>query len=459
MKPKIWLSVAVFILAAKYMQAQQKVYSLEEVLQKSLQYPSLSAKKELLEQQKLNKKLVQQQALPEIHVQGQQSYGTYQTVPGSFFPLPGIYNSSGSNKNGVGSAIGPNLYTSALLQWDFMQFGRIQKRVAVADSGIGLSGAVLSLEEFRVQSMATRKYFAVLQSAALLNILKADVKRLSGLLQLLESQSGAGLRPGADTLLIKSALLQSQNKINDQQALLETSLLQLASLIGEDTADFSIDTSLYRRFTSERTIMENKSEQHPYLNYLKAAIGVSHAQLEAVKKDVYPSVGLLAGTGVRGSGIEADGNINKNIGALWSNNTGSYLVGVGITWNLSSLFQNKIKQMIASRELAAAKSNYQEGQLQLNTLYATAVARWKQQQQKLADARLAYTSAQQAYDLYTVRYENGLINLIELLQLQKSLQDAESNYITSIASWWNELIDQSEALGNPSFILNAINHN
>ncbi|WP_253810050.1 hypothetical protein, partial [Hydrotalea flava] len=66
----------------------------------------MSAKKELVEQHLLNKKLVQQQTFPEVHAQAQQSYGSYQTMPGSFFPLLGLYNSSGSNKNGAAAGSG-----------------------------------------------------------------------------------------------------------------------------------------------------------------------------------------------------------------------------------------------------------------------------------------------------------------------------------------------------------------
>lgn len=436
--------------------AQKKIYTLEDVWQKTLQYPSVSAKKELVEQHLLNKKLVQQQTFPEVHAQAQQSYGSYQTMPGSFFPLLGLYNSSGSNKNGAAAGSGANLYASAVLQWNFMQFGRIKKNIEVADAAIQLSKADQSQEAFKLQSTATRYYFAALQSAALLTILKSDAQRLADLLDLLKMQSDAGLRPSADTLLIKSAFLQAKNRINDQEASLETSLLQLASLTGEDADNISIDTSLYHRFNSDENFTQNSLQNHPYLNYLNAAVDYSNAQLEAVKKEVYPSIGLLAGTGIRGSGIDAAGNVNKNLSAPWNNNVGSYLIGVGVTWNLSSLYQNKTKQKIAGHEIASAKANYAASQLQLNTLYASALASWKQQCQKLKDAQIAFKSSQEAYDLYTVRYESGLINLIELLQLQKSLQDAESNYVNAIASYWNELIDLSEAIGKPSLLLNAI---
>ena len=73
------------------------------------------------------------------------------------------------------------------------------------------------------------------------------------------------------------------------------------------------------------------------------------------------------------------------------------------------------------------------------------------------DAQTALNASQQAYDLYVTRYESGLINLIELLQLQKTLQDAENNYVTATAAYWNELINQSESTGSLSLLLSQIN--
>ena len=112
---------------------------------------------------------------------------------------------------------------------------------------------------------------------------------------------------------------------------------------------------------------------------------------------------------------------------------------------------------MAEKEIQSAKADYEEANLQLKTSYSTAVSRWKQQRARLIDAHTALEASQQAYDLYVIRYENGLINLIELLQLQKTLQDAEINYVTATGAYWDELINQSESAGNLSLLLSQIN--
>ena len=447
------------LLLSQSLYAQKKVYSLEQVWQKTLaQYPSLSSKKYDIEREELNKKVVKKEWLPEVNFQGQQSYGSFQGVSGSFFPLPGNYNTSGVTKNFNDQDKNIfNLYASTVLQWNFLQFGRIKSKVNVADAAIQVRNTALSQEQLQLQIAAAQQYFDVLQRTAFLSTAKADVKRLQDLLELSKAQANAGLRPGADTLLVKSNYFQIKGQANDQKALLQTAMIRLSALIGEEANSFTVDNSFYdsSNIASQVPFKDSISE-HPYLQFLKANTLYANAKLNAVKHEPYPSVGLLAGTGIKGSGINPSGLADNNFSEPWKNPTGSYLVGIGITWKLSSLFENKVKQKMAEKEIEAVKANYDEGKLQLESSYNAAVSRWKQQREKVIDARIALDASHQAYDLYVTRYENGLINLIELLQLQKTLQDAENNYLKAKGAYWNELINQSESAGSLQLLLSQI---
>ena len=460
MRYKIIISATFWCLILSHdAHAQKKIYSLAEIWQKTAeQYPSLSSKKYQLDRQQLTKQLINKERLPDLNIQSQQSYGSYEGVSGAFFPLSGIYNVSGNNKlqNTQANSVS-NFYTSAVLQWNFLQFGKTKAKLKVADAAIAVSSASLSQEELQLKLTASQQYFTVLKSAALLAVNKADVQRLKDLFELSKAQADAGLKPGADSLLVKSNYYQLKGRVNEQEAILETAMLQLAALINEDVNSFTIDTSLYRINVPEKVLVPDDSlSNHPYLKYLKANTNYSKASLEAVKRLPYPSAGLLAGTGIRGSGIDNNGIANNGFSAPWKNNTTGYLIGVGITWNLSSLYQNRLKQKIAEKEIATANANYDEANLQIKTSYTAAVRRWQQQKEKVSDSRIALDASQQAYELYVTRYESGLINLIELLQLQKTLQEAENIYIKAKADYWDELINQSASIGNLSFLLTQL---
>ena len=112
---------------------------------------------------------------------------------------------------------------------------------------------------------------------------------------------------------------------------------------------------------------------------------------------------------------------------------------------------------MAEKQIQSANANFEEGKLQLETAYNAAVVRCQQRKEMLLDAGTALEASREAYDLYVTRYETGLINLIELLQLQKTLQDAENNYVKATRAYWSELINQSESIGSPQLLLSQPN--
>ncbi|MGV3656861.1 MAG: TolC family protein [Chitinophagaceae bacterium] len=451
------LAVILSLLHQPAVFAQVKPYSLPEIWQLVLNnYPSLKAKKETVEKQELQKELVKQSFLPEMNVQAQQSFGSLQNVPGSFFPLPGIYTTTGSNKTNADAATGANLYTSALVQWNFMQFGRRHKQLQVADAFVNISNAMLKQEKWRLLSEATRLYFSALANQAAILVARAETSRLTEMFDLLQSQSAAGLRPGADTLLLKASLLQTTAKEHDHLAAYKTILVQLAALAGIDKAQLAVDTTIFNRVAMALPGAHEALKNHPYLQVLEARIQLAESEKEFIKKDLYPSIGLLAGIGLKGSSIGTDGAVHKGYGAPWQNASGTYLAGVGLTWNFSSLYQNKTKQAIAIREIEAARADRDAGHLQLQAQYAAALSGWEEQHRKLMVSKASLQASREAYSLYEVRYQSGLISLIELLQLQKTLQDAESAYVTTVAAYWNELLNHAETIGDPSLLLSLI---
>ncbi|GAC1425755.1 MAG: hypothetical protein NVS9B7_07460 [Flavisolibacter sp.] len=454
------VSIALIVLLYFNSLQAQKLYSLPDVLKKTLdKYPSLVSKGNAIKQQVLRRHLINTEQLPEISFQGQQSYGTFQTISGSFFPLPGIYNTSGMEKNiGQTSNAVFNLYNSAVLEWNFLQFGRVKSKLAQADAAVQVGTKALLMEQLRLNIASTRAYFAVLESEDLLSKARADMDRLKELLDVTESQASAGLRPAADTLLLKSTFLRARGAFYDQQGFFETSMIELGSLIGEEPDSFKVDKKLYDNINSKEHFLSLDSLQNnPYLNYLKSEISYANETLKYVKRLAYPSVGLLAGAGIRGTGFDRNGLASRNILAPLQNMSSNYLAGIGITWKLSSLYQNKIKQNDAGLAIESAKADYEAAAIQLKSFYTAALRRSQFQRQKVLDAKIALQSSRQAYDLYVVRYNTGLINLIELLQIQKTLQEEEVNYSKSLGYYWIELINQSESMGNLSLLSSHIN--
>jgi outer membrane protein TolC len=93
----------------------------------------------------------------------------------------------------------------------------------------------------------------------------------------------------------------------------------------------------------------------------------------------------------------------------------------------------------------------------METAMNAVVSRIDQQKQQVMNNRLAEQEARNAYDLYLVRYEGGLISLTELLQIQSFLQLAEKEFIEAQQVLWNLLITQAEVSGDFNYLATQLN--
>ncbi|KEQ29913.1 hypothetical protein N180_19945 [Pedobacter antarcticus 4BY] len=94
MKYFLQMSLVLFILWSKSSQAQQiHTLSLKEAWEQANDnYPGLHERKYLIEEFKIRKKEAQSQALPQVQLQAQSSFGTLNGSAGAFFPVPGVFN-------------------------------------------------------------------------------------------------------------------------------------------------------------------------------------------------------------------------------------------------------------------------------------------------------------------------------------------------------------------------------
>ncbi|MGY0038020.1 TolC family protein [Pedobacter sp. NJ-S-72] len=130
------------------------------------------------------------------------------------------------------------------------------------------------------------------------------------------------------------------------------------------------------------------------------------------------------------------------------------MVGVGLTWNISNIYTGSLEKKRTAKVLEGSKFTYDLQKLQMNTALQAVTSRIDQQLKQVTNTRLALGKAQQAYELYLSRYESGLINLTELLQIQSLLQQVEKNAIEVQQEFWNLLIKRAELSGDFSYLSN-----
>ncbi|MDO8992186.1 MAG: TolC family protein [Daejeonella sp.] len=455
-KYQLYLAMAFLLLVSTRSYSQNdKHISISEAWDAAFaNYPGLTEKKAQIRESEYRKTEVKNGFLPQVQVQLQNTYGSYAGSTGAFFPLPGIFNVSGNNRlNGQPDAAA-NSYGSVLMDWKLFEFGKQRKEVEAAKYAVEEAGSNFNVAKLQLQTKVTKLYINILYNQSKLEWAKENVTRVKEILNLSKSLSEAGLKPGADILLASSSYLQTLAELDDWNGKLSSSRIQLTEVVPLLPESILLSTNRFLTTLAGITGTDSVSNAHPYLDVIGTRILYDRTQEQIAARKIFPFVSLLGGLSSRGSGIGKDGTASTGWSSGFNNTSNNYLVGVGLTWNISSAYNSTVERKRAGQKLLATRSRYDLQALELNTGFQSVSTRIDEQLKQVMKTTQAVQNARNAYDLYLSRYESGLINLTELLQIQLLLQQSEKINIEAYQQLWEQEILRSELSGDFNKISN-----
>lgn len=452
MKHRHYLLTALFVCSLATAFGQQRYVSLAAAYEAAIrQYPGIMAKQAEIKASRYREKQVASQNLPQANLQLQNSFGTLESSVGSFFPLPGTFNVSGNQA--PGSDVTHTTYASIVADWEIYSFGKHRKEKQAAARQVEESKSGLNAYELSLKSTVSRLFFTVLHHQVKLDWANRNTERVNDILKLSISLASAGLTPGADTALASSSHLQIQS-----DHFLWTGMFQASKLaLNEFTAlgDFHVNSAPFLSLSTLNSPQTSLSA-HPVLAHWSDKIGVQRSLMEAENKRALPSLSILGGLSSRGSG--ADNHwVSKEWKDGFRHGKNNYLVGLGMKWSLTGIYQSKLAHKKIEQTMRIAEAEYQLRERQLQTAIQSSEAKLREQRKQVGNTNAAVERAKEAYFLYRTRYENGLINLTELLQIQQLLQQAEAKQIDAFKGYWEQLIARAEASGTFESLVDILN--
>ncbi|WP_118196461.1 TolC family protein [Albibacterium indicum] len=440
-KPWNYLLILFLIISFLHTFAQKTEVKLYQVYNTALErYPGVNERVAAIHAAQLDQKLIKSKQLPQAKLQLQNSFGTLESSSGAFFPLPGMFNINGStDSDDINTSF--NMYGSVLADWEIFSFGKLNAEHQASNLKVQEAVSDLSIYELDLQSLISRLYLKILYNDVRLKWSQDNVSRINEIYKVSKVLAAAGLTPGADTALASSSYYQLLSEEDLLRGKLQASKHQLNEFLSVDLnqKDFSSHRFLTAR---PHKLATQNQRKHPYLDKLAHQIEYQNLQQKLAERSMLPSVSLLAGLSSRGF------SHRRNDGGGWANSfdnqASNYLVGVGLTWNITGLYDKNLEKRRAAELGKMAQSSYQQQELRIDAGVRSASSQISEQIKQVAKTKLGVEKAEQAYLLYRTRYENGLINLTELLQIQLLLQLAEEKQIEAFRGLWEQVIIHSE---------------
>lgn len=421
-------------------------------------YPGLGVKNNAIDAAKLNARAVKSNTLPQIKTQLQNTYGTYEGSAGAFFPQPGFFNVSGAPNAQDGSSMAANSFGSATIEWELFSFGRSAKENEAATMLFEKKVDEKEAYTLSLKKTLSERYITLLYNDAKLAWSKSNTERLDEIRKISSGLVASGLKPAADSLLASSSFIQAMGEYDKWNGNKSASYIKLQELYGAETISFSASTQRFFHVMGRQDLKLNQTLplSHPVLNALNKQFQYYTLSGEAQKRATMPSLRLLSGYAYRGTGVSTNGNSSGAWKNGFNNSTNNMLVGIGLTWNITSIYTNRLKGDSFFKEATSTKLLQAQYEQAMEADLSASQTKIFWQFKQIQKSELAVRHAKNAYNMYLARYKSGLIALSELLQIRILLEQAENNHIEASNTYWMLLAYEAELTANFDYLFNNL---
>lgn len=447
----LWLTCLSMTLQAQ----EQSSITLGSLWQKvEHNYPGLQAQQALITAKASQQQAVKSQALPQFKIQAQNSYGTFEGSNGAFFPQAGFFNVSGTPNLLEGTDQTFNTFGSAVVEWEVFAFGKQQQENQAAHAHYNQQVAQKEVYILQLKKELALRHIQNLYATANFDWMNKNADRLKSIELITEGLALSGLKPVADKLLAHSSYLQAAGQQSYWTGNKQATHIALTELIGESIP--ALDGTHVLQFLTfpletPPTSAPVETLEHPMLAQYKQEASYFEHSSKSVARAGLPSVKVLGGYAIRGTGIQTNTATDKWKDGF-SNSVDNYLVGVGITWNFSSLFTNQYKKKALNQQAESAEKKHQTYEQALHANIEASQVQLTEQVHQLQQTHQAIVHATEAYTMYMARYKSGLITLSELLQIQQLLEQAEKTHIEATQQYWLQLVTTATLTADFDFL-------
>ncbi|MDY0990463.1 TolC family protein [Flavobacterium sp. CFBP9031] len=436
--------------------------SLKEAVKTGLEnYGSIRAKNNYTNASKETLKQSRRDYLPNLNLSAQQDYGTVNGQNGPLYGFGGLGVASSGlplPEQNWNSAFGALYLVN--MNWDFFTFGKTQEKINLSKIDVQAKEKDLQQEKFQQEIKISAAYLNLLASQRLLISQQKNLDRAEVFKKTAVARVKNGLLAGVDSTLATAEVSKAKIALNLARNFVKEQNNKLVDLMGVAPQDFVTDTLFVTQIPKE-LIQGNAANDslHPLLQLYKTKIDYSNQQVKLFKRFYYPTMSAFGVLQTRASGFDNTYATDQNAFSrnYWDGvnpDRTNYLVGVGITWNLTTPFRSS-KQVSAQKFVSQAlQEEYNQADRELKSQLNFAEDKIKITLENYAEAPIQVDAAKRAYVQKSTLYKNGLTDLTDLTQTMYVLNRAEIDRDIVNNNVWQSFLLKVAATGNFDLFIN-----
>jgi multidrug efflux system outer membrane protein len=326
--------------------------------------------------------------------------------------------------------------------WELDLFGRVRRSVEA--SSAELQGAEASLRDAQVSVIAevARTYFELRGEQNQLAVAKQNVENQQTTFNLTDARLKAGRGTEFDTSRASAQLSTTLSTIDPLEAAVQRSIHRLGVLTGRDP------NALQSLLTPVKDLPELPKNvavgdpgtllrRRPDIRVAERQLAASNAQIGVAVGDYFPKVTF---TGTFGYESKAPSGLGTSASRFYS-------IGPGISWAAFDLGRVHARVAGAKARTNTAVAQYEQTVLKALEETENALVTHARTRDQLVHAADAAQASAAAAKLARVRYQGGLVDLLEVLDAERTQLQDEDRLAQTRTDTATSLIAVYKALG------------
>jgi multidrug efflux system outer membrane protein len=326
--------------------------------------------------------------------------------------------------------------------WELDFFGRVRRNIEA--SRAELQGAEANLQDAQVLVTAevSRTYFELRGFQSQLAVARRNVDNQKSTLDLTNHLLDAGRGTELDTERAQAQLSTTLATIGPLEAAVARSIHRLGVLTGRDPTALTDQLTAPKELPAIPQLVAVGDpgallRRRPDIRVAERDLAASTARIGIATADLFPSVTFTGSIGYAAA----------KSGDLGDSNSGTYLIGPGISWAAFDLGRVKARIDASKARNDESLARYEQTVLRALEETENALVTHARARERLAHVEQAAKSSKSAAQLAHVRYENGIIDFLQVLDAERTQLEAEDALAQSRTDVATSLIAVYKALG------------
>jgi outer membrane protein, multidrug efflux system len=387
--------------------------------------------------------------IAEAHVR--ESRAERDVVSGSFWPSVGTSGSYSRNRSGLnnfpplppGTPLDYNLYNASFdATWELDIFGGTRRTIESASAEIG--AAEYGQRDVLVSLLAevARNYIGARGYQQRLAITRQNIQVQQEILNLTSNRFENGLSSDLDVQQATALLTATEAQVPSLETGFDQSVHHLAVLLGQAPGALQDEMSVEKPIpltppTVPVGLPSDLLQRRPDVQRSERELAAATARIGAAKADLFPKFSL---TGFAGLESISTANFFNYASRYWS-------AGPTVQWELFQAGSIRANVRVQNARQEQALDTYEQTVLIALEDAENALTAYAREQTRRESLSQSVQADEQALELSTQLYNNGLADFLHVLDSERSLYAAQDALVQSDQTVSLDLVQLYKALG------------